>query len=82
MGILVGHYIGEPSPLGGLRPMPEAIVKGLQKVLGKLRGALAQAFALTLRDCLGHGGAAVEGGFDAGADAPVAAGADAEAGVP
>ena len=36
MRVFVGHYIGEAGALGGLRPMLEAVVKGLQKVFRKL----------------------------------------------
>jgi hypothetical protein len=36
MRVFVGHYIGEAGALGGLRPMLEAVVKGLQNVFRKL----------------------------------------------
>jgi len=36
MRVFVGHYTGEAGALGGLRPMLEAVVKGLQKVFRKL----------------------------------------------
>jgi hypothetical protein len=34
-GILVGDYIGEAGTVGGLGPMLQAVVKGLQKVFRK-----------------------------------------------
>ena len=36
MRVFVGHYIGKACAMGGLRPMLEAVVKGLQNVFRKL----------------------------------------------
>jgi hypothetical protein len=49
-GILIGHYVGEAGALGGLRPMLQAVVKGLQKVFRKSRWMRKSRFdSLALR---------------------------------